>query len=71
MLLKMEGAPSPMLSVVELALDDLQPHVAKTNKHLPTIAAPGFFANGPKAFIVTGLPHALFSSLQKSRCLVV
>jgi len=58
-----------MLSVVELALDDLQPHVVKTNKHLPTNSQLQVSLHGgPKAFIITGLPHALYglvSSLQK------
>jgi len=64
-----EGAPSPMLSVVGLALDNLQPHVAGTNKHLPSNSQLQVsLHNGPKAFVVTGPPRALYglvSSLRK------
>ena len=64
-----EGAPSPMLSVIGLALDNLQPHVAKTNKHLPLNSQLQIsLHNGPKAFVVTGPPRALYglvSSLRK------
>ncbi|KAJ2985693.1 hypothetical protein NUW54_g10066 [Trametes sanguinea] len=37
-----EGAPSPMLSVTGLALKDLESHIAKTNKHLPTTPRSAF-----------------------------
>ena len=30
-----EGTPSPMLSIVGLTLKELEPHVSKTNRHLP------------------------------------
>ncbi|KZS94178.1 fatty acid synthase [Sistotremastrum niveocremeum HHB9708] len=66
-----EGTPSPMLSVVGLLLKDLKVHIDKTNKHLP--ANSQLFVslhNGPKAFVVTGPPKALFglvTSLRKIR----
>jgi len=33
-----EGTPSPMLSITGLSLEELEPHIAKTNKHLPSIS---------------------------------
>jgi len=47
-----EGTPSPMLSITGLSLKELEPHIAKTNKHLPSISQ--LFVslnNGPKAFV--------------------
>ena len=66
-----EGAPSPMLSVTGLSLKELEPHVAKTNKYLPE-SSQLFISlhNGPKAFVITGPPKALFglvTSLRKVR----
>ncbi|KAF9007571.1 fatty acid synthase [Cyathus striatus] len=66
-----EGTPSPMLSVTGLALKELEPHIAKTNKHLPTNSQ--IFVslnNGPKAFVITGPAkalHGLVTSLRKIR----
>ena len=56
-----EGVPTPMLSVTGLALDVLEKHIKDTNKHLPwnsklTLS----LYNGPKAFVVTGPPKALY-----------
>jgi fatty acid synthase subunit alpha, fungi type len=58
-----EGTPSPMLSesVAGLTLKELQPHVSPANSQLH---------NGPKTFVITGPPKALFSlvtSLRKIR----
>ncbi|TFK33214.1 fatty acid synthase [Crucibulum laeve] len=66
-----EGTPSPMLSVTGLALKELEPHIKKTNKHLPENSQ--LFVslhNGPKAFVVTGPSRALYglvTSLRKVR----
>ena len=73
-----EGTPSPMLSISGLSLEELEPHIAKMNRHLPSISQ--FFVsldNGPKAFIITGPSKALFrlvTTLQKTKapsCLVL
>ena len=56
-----EGTPSPMLSVAGLTLKELQPHVSKTNQHLPAISQLHLsLYDGPKTFVVTGPPKALF-----------
>lgn len=63
-----EGTPSPMLSVTGLGLKELQPHITKTNKHLPENSQ--LFVslhNGPKAFVVTGPPKALFGLVTSLR----
>ncbi|KAF8199703.1 fatty acid synthase [Pholiota molesta] len=63
-----EGVPSPMLSVTGLSLKELQPHIVKTNKHLPTTSQ--LFVslhNGPKAFVVTGPSKALFGLVTSLR----
>ena len=63
-----EGTPSPMLSVTGLSLKELEPHIAKTNKYLP--ANSQLFVslhNGPKAFVVTGPPKALFGLVTSLR----
>ncbi|KAH8117927.1 fatty acid synthase [Phellopilus nigrolimitatus] len=66
-----EGAPSPMLSVSGLALKDLEPHIAKTNKHVPANSQLYVsLHNGPKTFVVTGPAKALYGlvvSLRKVR----
>ena len=66
-----EGSPSPMLSITGLSLKDLEGHIAKTNKHLPDNSKIGVsLNNGPKAFVVTGPPRALYglvTSLRKIR----
>lgn len=66
-----EGTPSPMLSVAGLPLKDLEPHIAKTNKHLPANSQLQVsLHNGPKAFVVTGPAKALYglvTSLRKVR----
>lgn len=55
-----EGEPTPMLSVTNLSLDVLQPHLDATNDHLPTNAqiAVSLF-NGPRNFVVTGPSRSL------------
>ncbi|KAI0787467.1 fatty acid synthase [Fomes fomentarius] len=56
-----EGTPTPMLSVTGLSLKDLEAHIVKTNKHLPDNSKIGVsLHNGPKAFVVTGPPRALY-----------
>ena len=63
-----EGTPSPMLSITGLSLKELEPHIAKTNKHLPSISQ--LFVslnNGPKAFVVTGPSKALFGLVTSLR----
>ena len=68
-----EGTPSPMLSIAGSTLSKLQPHVSKTNQHLPDNSESQLHLslyNGPKTFIVTGPPKALFgliTSLRKVR----
>jgi fatty acid synthase subunit alpha, fungi type len=66
-----EGTPSPMLSIAGLTLKELQSHVSKTNQHLPAISQLHVsLHNGPKTFVVTGPPKALFgliTSLRKVR----
>ena len=66
-----EGTPSPMLSIADLTLKELQPHVSKTNQHLPAISQlHASLHNGLKTFVVTGPPKAVFglvTSLRKVR----
>ncbi|KAF8907276.1 fatty acid synthase [Gymnopilus junonius] len=63
-----EGTPSPMLSVTGLSLKELQPHITKTNKYLPTNSQLSVsLNNGPKAFVVTGPPKALFGLVTSLR----
>jgi fatty acid synthase subunit beta len=49
-----------MLSITNISLALLEPHVAATNKHLPANAqiAVSLF-NGPRSFVVTGPPRSL------------
>jgi len=63
-----EGTPSPMLSVTGLSLKELEPHIIKTNKHLPENSQ--LFVslyNGPKAYVVTGPARALFGLVTSLR----
>ena len=63
-----EGYPTPMLSVVGLQLKDLEPHVAKTNKHLPDNSKLHIsLHNGSKAFVVTGPPRSLYGLVTSLR----
>ena len=66
-----EGTPSPMLSIAGLTLKAFQPHVSKTNQHLPAISQLHVsHHNRPKTFVFTGPPKALFglvTSLRKVR----
>lgn len=56
-----EGTPTPMLAVGGLLLKDLEPYVAKTNKHLPFNSQLHIsLHNGDKTFVVTGPPRALY-----------
>ncbi len=56
-----EGMPSSMLSVTGLSLGDLEPHIKKTNKHLPSNSQLSVLLyNGPKTFVVTGPAKALY-----------
>ncbi|KAF4614083.1 hypothetical protein D9613_007929 [Agrocybe pediades] len=63
-----EGTPSPMLSITGLSFKELEPHIIKTNKHLPeTSQLYVSLYNGPKAFVVTGPPKALFGLVTSLR----
>ncbi|KAF8656258.1 hypothetical protein AX16_002694 [Volvariella volvacea WC 439] len=66
-----EGTPSPMLSVTGLPLNELEPHLKKTNSHLPPNSQLHVsLHNGPRAFVVTGPSRALYglvTSLRKVR----
>ncbi|KAI0264369.1 fatty acid synthase [Gloeopeniophorella convolvens] len=63
-----EGQPTPMLSVSGLLLKDLQPQITKTNKHLPANSQLGVsLHNGPRTFIVTGPPRALYGLVTNLR----
>ena len=56
-----EGVPSPMLSIGGLTLKELEVHLAKTNAHLPENSQLQVsLHNGPKTFVVTGPPRALY-----------
>lgn len=63
-----EGQPSPMLSVNGLLLKDLQQHISKTNKYLPRNSQLSVsLHNGPRTFIVTGPPRALYGLVTNLR----
>ena len=63
-----EGTPSPMLSIAGLTLKELQPHIRKTNQHLSANSQLHVsLHNGPKTFVVTGPPKALFGLVTSSR----
>ena len=63
-----EGTPSPMLSIAGLTLEELQPHVTETNRHLPAISQLHVsLHNGPKTFVVTGPSRALFGLVTSLR----
>ncbi|KAF6759889.1 fatty acid synthetase alpha subunit [Ephemerocybe angulata] len=63
-----EGTPSPMLSVTGLVLKELEPHITKTNKYLPENSKLFIsLHNGPKTFVVTGPPKALFGLVTSLR----
>ncbi|KAF5389975.1 hypothetical protein D9757_013855 [Collybiopsis confluens] len=66
-----EGTPSPMLSITGLSLPELEPHLAKTNKHLPENSRLQVtLHNGPRALVVTGPAralHGLVVNLRKIR----
>ncbi|KAF9490473.1 fatty acid synthetase alpha subunit [Pleurotus eryngii] len=56
-----EGAPSPMLSVTGLSLPQLEPHIKKTNSHLPDNSQIYVsLHNGPRAFVITGPAKSLY-----------
>ena len=57
-----EGTPSPM------TLEELQPHVSRTNQHLPANSQLHIsLHNGPKTFVVTGPSRALFGLVTSLR----
>lgn len=63
-----EGIPSPMLSVTGLSLKDLEPHIKKTNTHLPVNSQLHIsLHNGPKAHVVTGPSRALYGLVTNLR----
>lgn len=63
-----EGQPTPMLSVNGLLLKDLQPYISKTNKYLPDNSQIGVsLHNGPRNFIITGPPRALYGLVANLR----
>jgi fatty acid synthase subunit alpha, fungi type len=63
-----EGIPSPMLSVAGLELKNLEPHVKKTNAHLPANAKIAIsLHNGPRAFVVTGPAKSLYGLVTNLR----
>ena len=63
-----EGVPSPMLAVTGLALKDLQPHINKTNVHLPINSQLHVsLYNGPRAFVLTGPARALYGLVTNLR----
>ncbi|KAF5337958.1 hypothetical protein D9757_014845 [Collybiopsis confluens] len=70
-----EGTPSPMLSITGLSLPELEPHLAKTNKHLPENSRLQVtLHNGPRALVVTGPAralHGLVVNLRKIRAPLV
>lgn len=56
-----EGAPMPMLAVTGLTLKALEGHIKKTNAHLPANSMLEVsLHNGPRNFVVTGPPRALY-----------
>lgn len=63
-----EGQPSPMLSINGLALSALRPHIEATNKHLPANSQLAVsLYNGPRNFVVTGPPRALYGLVTNLR----
>jgi fatty acid synthase subunit alpha len=66
-----EGAPTPMLSIAGLSISEIEKHISATNKHLPASSQLGVsLHNGPKTFVITGPPKALYglvTSLRKVR----
>ncbi|BFZ59217.1 beta subunit of fatty acid synthetase [Saitoella coloradoensis] len=56
-----EGTPTPMLSIRDLRVKDVQAHIDATNQHLPEdrhIAIA--LINGPRNVVVTGPPQSLY-----------
>jgi fatty acid synthase subunit alpha, fungi type len=63
-----EGVPSPMLAVTGLALKDLEPHIKRTNGHLPANSKLHVsLHNGPRAFVITGPARALYGLVTNLR----
>jgi fatty acid synthase subunit alpha, fungi type len=63
-----EGVPSPMLSVTGLVLKNLEPHIKKTNAHLPEHSKLHVsLHNGPRAFVVTSPSWALYGLITALR----
>ncbi|KAH7884386.1 hypothetical protein F5I97DRAFT_1968464 [Phlebopus sp. FC_14] len=63
-----EGQPTPMLSINGLALSALSPHIEATNKFLPANSQLSVsLYNGPRNFVVTGPPRALYGLVTNLR----
>jgi fatty acid synthase subunit alpha len=63
-----EGVPSPMLSITGLPFKELEPHVKKTNSHLPEISKLTVsLHNGPRAFVITGPARSLYGLVTNLR----
>ncbi|KAI0069452.1 hypothetical protein K474DRAFT_1574063, partial [Panus rudis PR-1116 ss-1] len=63
-----EGALSPMLSVTGLPLKALETHINKTNNFLPeNLQLYISLHNGPRAFVATGPPRALYGLVTNLR----
>jgi fatty acid synthase subunit beta len=63
-----EGVPSTMLAVTGLALKDLEPHIKKTNIHLPANSQLQVsLYNGSRAFVLTGPARALYGLVTNLR----
>jgi fatty acid synthase subunit alpha, fungi type len=57
-----------MLAVTELALKDLEPHIKKTNIHLPANSQLHVsLHNGPRAFVLAGPARALYGLVTNLR----
>ena len=63
-----ERTPSPMLSVTGLSQKELEPHLKKTNTHLPSNSQLQIsLINGSKVFVVTGHARALYGLVTNLR----
>ncbi|CAK7910767.1 fatty acid synthase subunit beta [[Candida] anglica] len=56
-----EGRPSPMLSVRDLSIEEVQEFIDQTNKHLPQEKHIDIsLINGPRNLVVSGPPESLY-----------
>lgn len=56
-----EGRPSPMLSVRDLSIEQVESFIAQTNKHLPQEKHVGIsLINGARNLVVSGPPESLY-----------